>query len=104
MITKRFSRAMAVVIVAAAMSSLAQNAGPAAQDAKTQETSQPLKGIVKATVETSKGTFELELDSDKAPLSVQNFVNYAKKGHFDGTIFHRCIPGFIIQGGDSLQT
>lgn len=70
-----------------------------AQDAKPAETTQPLKGIVKATLETSKGTIEIELDADKAPLSVQNFVNYVKKGHYDGTIFHRVIPGFMIQGG-----
>jgi cyclophilin family peptidyl-prolyl cis-trans isomerase len=54
---------------------------------------------VKVTLETSKGTLELELDADKAPISVQNFVNYAEKGSYDGTIFHRVIPGFMIQGG-----
>lgn len=71
-----------------------------AQDAKPQEpTTQPLKGIVKAVIETSKGNIELELDADKAPLSVQNFVNYANKGFYDGTIFHRVIPNFMIQGG-----
>jgi cyclophilin family peptidyl-prolyl cis-trans isomerase len=71
-----------------------------AQDAKPQEpTNQPLKGIVKAVIETSKGTIELELDADKAPLSVQNFVNYVNKGFYDGTIFHRVIPNFMIQGG-----
>lgn len=71
-----------------------------AQDAKPQEpTPQPLKGIVKAVIETSKGTIELELDADKAPLSVQNFVNYVNKGFYDGTIFHRVIPNFMIQGG-----
>ena len=47
---------------------------------QTRRNTQPLKGIVKATIETSKGTIELELDADKAPLSVANFVNYAKKG------------------------
>lgn len=71
-----------------------------AQDAKPQETTtQPLKGIVKAVIETSKGTIELELDADKAPLSVQNFVNYVNKGFYNGTIFHRVIPNFMIQGG-----
>ncbi|CAN5681222.1 peptidylprolyl isomerase A [soil metagenome] len=71
-----------------------------AQDAKPQEpTTQPLKGIVKAVIETSKGNIEIELDADKAPLSVQNFVNYVNKGFYDGTIFHRVIPNFMIQGG-----
>jgi cyclophilin family peptidyl-prolyl cis-trans isomerase len=39
------------------------------------------------------------LDADKAPVTVNNFVNYAKKGFYDGTIFHRVIPGFMVQGG-----
>jgi peptidyl-prolyl cis-trans isomerase B (cyclophilin B) len=56
-------------------------------------------GMVKVTMETSKGVITLELDSDKAPASVENFVTYAKAGHYDGTIFHRVIPGFMIQGG-----
>ena len=54
---------------------------------------------VKVVMETSKGTIELELDAAKAPLSVANFVSYAKKCHYDGLIFHRVIPGFMIQGG-----
>jgi peptidyl-prolyl cis-trans isomerase B (cyclophilin B) len=48
---------------------------------------------------TGFGTITLELDQDKAPKTVANFVNYVTKGHFDGTIFHRVIPGFMIQGG-----
>ncbi len=55
--------------------------------------------VVKVTMETSKGTIEVELDAAKAPLSVANFVAYAKKGHYDGTTFHRVIPGFMVQGG-----
>lgn len=54
---------------------------------------------VKIVMETSKGTIELELDPAKAPITVENFVKYVKKGHYDGLIFHRCIPGFMIQGG-----
>ena len=45
------------------------------------------------------GVITLELDPEKAPKSVENFVNYVKKGHYDGTIFHRVIPGFMVQGG-----
>ena len=55
--------------------------------------------IVNVVIETSKGTIELELDNVKAPITVENFVKYVKKGHYSGTIFHRCIPGFMIQGG-----
>jgi peptidyl-prolyl cis-trans isomerase B (cyclophilin B) len=50
-------------------------------------------------LDTSAGTIRIELDSDKAPLSAQNFVDYVSKGHFDGTVFHRVIKGFMIQGG-----
>ena len=48
---------------------------------------------------TSKGVIELELDAKNAPLTVANFLEYVKSGHYDGTIFHRVIPGFVIQGG-----
>lgn len=54
---------------------------------------------VTATLETSLGNIELELDAAKAPVSVSNFLAYAKSGHYDGTIFHRVINGFMIQGG-----
>ncbi len=49
--------------------------------------------------ETTKGNFTITLDSVNAPISTANFVNYVKKGHYDGTIFHRVIPGFMVQGG-----
>ncbi|KAF1047099.1 peptidylprolyl isomerase [Xylophilus sp.] len=45
------------------------------------------------------GVITLELDADKAPKSVENFLAYVKKGHYDNTIFHRVIPGFMVQGG-----
>ena len=56
-------------------------------------------GMVTVNMETSAGTIKLELDGNKAPQTVENFVAYAKDGHYDGTIFHRVIPGFMIQGG-----
>ena len=55
--------------------------------------------VVNATVETSLGSIELKLDAEKAPVTVSNFVKYAKSGHYDGTVFHRVIDGFMIQGG-----
>ena len=55
--------------------------------------------MVIVTMETNKGVITLELDSAKAPDSVANFVTYAKAGHYDNTVFHRVIPGFMIQGG-----
>ncbi|MGF1642062.1 MAG: peptidylprolyl isomerase [Thiotrichales bacterium] len=51
------------------------------------------------TVETNQGTITLELYPTQAPKSVANFVAYVEKGYFDGLIFHRVIPGFMIQGG-----
>ena len=48
---------------------------------------------------TSLGTIALELDAEKAPKTVANFIEYVKSGHYDGTIFHRVIDGFMIQGG-----
>ena len=50
-------------------------------------------------IETSHGEIILELDRAKAPISVDNFIAYAEAGHYDGTIFHRVIKGFMIQGG-----
>ena len=50
-------------------------------------------------IETSKGTMMLELDAEKAPNTVANFVAYVEDGFFDGLIFHRVIPGFMVQGG-----
>ena len=52
-----------------------------------------------ATIETSMGTITVELDDAKAPVTVTNFIEYVKSGHYDGTIFHRVIDGFMIQGG-----
>jgi len=48
---------------------------------------------------TNHGVITLELDAEKAPLTVENFVAYVKAGHYDNTIFHRVIDGFMIQGG-----
>lgn len=48
---------------------------------------------------TSHGVITLELDSEKAPLTVQNFIDYVNSGHYDNTIFHRVIDNFMIQGG-----
>ena len=53
-----------------------------------------------ATLTTNKGAFDVELYVDKAPQSVNNFVNLAREGYFDNTPFHRIVAGFVIQGGD----
>jgi peptidyl-prolyl cis-trans isomerase A (cyclophilin A) len=72
-----------LALLAAAL--LAGAAGPALAD--------------KVRLATTAGDIVLDLDRDKAPKSVDNFVQYVKAGHYDGTIFHRVIDGFMIQGG-----
>jgi peptidyl-prolyl cis-trans isomerase B (cyclophilin B) len=54
---------------------------------------------VNAVLKTSKGDIKLQLFADKAPVTVANFVNLAKRGFYDGLAFHRVIPNFMIQGG-----
>ena len=68
-----------VLVVAASMPALAQNP--------------------KVTITTNLGKIVVELDSAKAPKSVENFLKYTDEKFYDGTIFHRVIPGFMIQGG-----
>ena len=54
---------------------------------------------MKVQLITNHGTIILELDPGKAPNTVENFLNYVKSGHYDGTIFHRVVEDFVIQGG-----
>jgi cyclophilin family peptidyl-prolyl cis-trans isomerase len=53
----------------------------------------------KVTIQTSMGDIVLELDREHTPRSVDNFLRYAKEGHFDGTVFYRVVPGFVIEAG-----
>ena len=55
--------------------------------------------MTQVDIETSKGTIRIELDEAKAPISSKNFLEYVDAGHYDGTVFHRVIPGFMVQGG-----
>ncbi|MFR9752757.1 peptidylprolyl isomerase [Nocardia sp. 004] len=55
--------------------------------------------MTKVNISTNHGPIVLELDEQKAPDTVRNFVDYVNAGHYNGTIFHRVIPGFMIQGG-----
>ena len=59
----------------------------------------PAIAAVQVEVQTSAGDFVLELDANKAPKTVQNFLQYVNDKHYQGTIFHRVIDGFMIQGG-----
>lgn len=63
-----------------------------------------LAAPLNATLETSKGVIKLSLAADKTPMTVANFVNLAERGFYNGLLFHRVIPEFMIQGGDPLGT
>ena len=85
---------VAGVLLVAAACGAADEATPAASGA-----AQAKGGKTMVVIETSKGTIKVELDGDKAPITVANFLTYTDEGFFDGTIFHRVIDGFMIQGG-----
>ena len=73
------------------------------KDEKKEKESNERK-IVMIEMKTNKGTMKIALDEDKAPISVNNFLAYAKEGFYNGTIFHRVISGFMIQGGGFEKT
>ncbi len=85
------SIATLVLLLSQAPASTAQAAAPSPEPT-------PFAGPV-VMLETSLGRIKLGLRQDKAPVSVKNFLTYVRGGHYDGTIFHRVIPGFMIQGG-----
>jgi peptidyl-prolyl cis-trans isomerase B (cyclophilin B) len=70
----------------------------AAALAAAAQTPAPAAGPV-VVLETSLGNIKIALRQDKSPISVANFLEYVKAGHYDGTVFHRVIPDFMIQGG-----
>ena len=84
---KRLFRLLLIAAVASATISV-----PAAE--KVAKPANP-----KVRITTSLGAIELELDAGRAPETVKNFLNYARAGYYNGTIFHSVIPGFMIQGG-----
>lgn len=79
------------------MRALALILGLALQAQAPLQPANPANPIV--VLETSLGDIVIELRQDRAPVSVQNFLAYARSGHYDGTIFHRVLKGFMIQGG-----
>ncbi len=90
----RTAAALFVAIAAIANSVTAQETKPAAPSAPTTSAAP-----VYVSMTTSKGVIYLELNAAKAPISTENFVNYTKEGFYNGTIFHRVIKTFMIQGG-----
>lgn len=86
-----------IVLLMTIASGLAYTAAYAASPAAGTAVKTP--DVVNVSMETSSGNIELQLDSARAPATVANFVNYAKAGFYNGTVFHRVIAGFMIQGG-----
>jgi len=91
-------------LIALALVVLAQAAPPAAAPAAAPEPAPPaptgpLVALEVAQGRTALGTITLALDAEKAPITVRNFLKYVRSGHYEGTVFHRVIPGFMIQGG-----
>ena len=91
----RASAVLAAFTLAFALPLAAAEPSPARSCAAKLKGNAPMK--VKLT--TSMGPITIELDRAKAPVSVENFVKYVESGHYNGTIFHRVIDGFMIQGG-----
>ena len=85
--------AVMAVLAAALFSALSLGLAPA-----TSQAAQPAADPV-VKLETSLGDIVLRLDARKAPITVANFIQYVKSGHYDGTVFHRVIKDFMIQGG-----
>ena len=89
-----FLRAALISLTLISASACAETKNPQTNSNTTTENTMKM-----VTLKTSAGDIELALNSEKAPKSVENFLAYAKSGHYDGTIFHRVIKGFMIQGG-----
>ncbi len=79
-------------------------AGAAIWGCQQQSSSQQERKLVNATIETSKGSINVELFASDAPRTVANFVGLAKEGYFNGVIVHRIAKDFVIQSGDSTGT
>lgn len=73
---------------------------PAPRKVQLPAPEEQLTGPATASVETSCGTFEIALDAERAPRTTASFAYLAREGAYDETVFHRIVPGFVIQGGD----
>ena len=106
MIAGNLSRIAGVVLVMAVL--LSASCGGAAPERKTYSSPPPMiidtSKNYTATIETGKGDLVLELFARDVPVTVNNFVFLAREGFYDGTTFHRVIPGFVAQGGDPTGT
>lgn len=100
---------MAMLILTACGGKTTQTDTPAADDSSQQTTAaddtvEPIGQHHAQITVTDYGTIDIELDGDVAPISVQNFIDLANDGFYDGLTFHRIISGFMMQGGDPTGT
>lgn len=91
--------AFAFVLMTWSFNSRAETEKPAAKKAATQKTDKAVDKEPTVVISTSMGDITLKLNAEKAPISTENFLKYVDKKHYDGTIFHRVIKDFMIQGG-----
>ena len=91
---------MHVLALALAVAQAAAPAAPgAAEPVPNAAPAGPVVALDVAQGRTALGTITIALDAEKAPISVRNFLKYVRSGHYEGTVFHRVMPGFMIQGG-----
>src|SRR5436190_22241636 len=81
------------------MTTFRRNAGFASIFASAMLAAAAASAAPTATMETSMGNIVIDLDREHVPQTVDNFIRYAKEGHYDGTVFYRVVPGFVIQAG-----
>ena len=90
---------MSLLALALVLAQAAPAAPPAAEPPPKPVPAGPVVALDVAQGRTALGTITIALNPEKAPISVRNFLAYLRAGHYDGTIFHRVIPGFMVQGG-----
>ena len=96
---KRRSALFALVLIPFLPCCQGKKAPQAAVDSQTAPAKKPVASGPKVHFKTSQGEIVVELNAQKAPISVENFLGYVKKKHYDGTVFHRVMKDFMIQGG-----
>ncbi len=87
------------LVLAQATAPAAPPAPAATEPAPKAAPTGPVVAFEVAQGRTALGTITIALDAEKAPISVRNFLQYVRSGHYEGTVFHRVMPGFMIQGG-----
>jgi peptidyl-prolyl cis-trans isomerase A (cyclophilin A) len=91
-------------LVVSMVLALVQSTAPPASTKPAPAAPQPAAAAPVVVLDTSLGAIKIELNREKAPVTVDNFLKYVRAKHYDGTIFHRVIPDFMIQGGGMDET